>query len=92
VPVVADVGDLADFVENGTTGFLLAPDDIAGYARGCVQALSSEQAWTGLSRQATSASLARSGLNAIARRWSVHLRAVIAASRQDGLAKENIGA
>jgi glycosyltransferase involved in cell wall biosynthesis len=92
VPVVADVGDLADFVENGTTGFLVAPDDIAGYARGCVQALSSEQAWTGLSRQATSASLARAGINAIARRWSVHLRAVIAASRQDGLAKENLGA
>jgi len=92
VPVVADVGDLGDFVENGTTGFILAPDDIAGYARGCVQALSSEQAWTALSRQATSASLARSGIHAISRRWRLHLRAVIAGSRHDGLVKENIGA
>jgi glycosyltransferase involved in cell wall biosynthesis len=92
VPVVADVGDLADLVQNGSTGFIVAPDDIAGYARGCVQALSSEPAWSALSRQATRASLARSGINAIARGWSVHLRAVIAASRPDGLVKENIGA
>ena len=77
VPVVADVGDLSDFVENGSTGFIVPPDDIAGYARACLQALSSEQAWTALSRKATRSSLARSGIDAIARRWSRHLRAVI---------------
>lgn len=92
VPVVADVGDLADLVENGSTGFVVAPDDIAGYARGCLRALSSEAAWTALSGQAASSSLARSGIDAIARRWDLHLRAVIAGERQGGLAKENIGA
>ena len=81
VPVVADVGDLADLVENGSTGFVVAPDDIAGYARGCLRALSSEAAWTVLSRQAASSSLARSGIDAIARRWHLHLRAVIAGQR-----------
>jgi glycosyltransferase involved in cell wall biosynthesis len=92
VPVVADVGDLADLVENGSTGFVVAPHDIAGYARGCLRALSSEAAWTALSRQAASSSLARSGIDAIARRWDLHLRAVIAGGRQGGLVKENIGA
>lgn len=92
VPVVADVGDLADLVENGASGFIVAPDDIAGYARGCVRALSSEAAWTALSRQAASSSLARSGIDAIARRWDLHLRAVITGARQGALVKENIGA
>jgi len=89
---VADVGDLADLVENGSTGFVVAPDDIAGYARGCLRALSSEAAWTALSRQAASSSLARSGIDAIALRWDLHLRAVIAGERQGCLVKENIGA
>jgi glycosyltransferase involved in cell wall biosynthesis len=92
VPVVADVGDLADLVETGSTGFVVAPDDIAGYARGCVRALASEAAWTALSRRAARSSLARSGIDAIARRWNLHLRAVIAAAREGGLARENIGA
>jgi glycosyltransferase involved in cell wall biosynthesis len=82
VPVVADVGDLADLVENGSTGFIVAPDDIAGYARACVQALSSEPRWTALSGQATRSALARSGIDAIARRWGLHLRAVIVITRQ----------
>jgi glycosyltransferase involved in cell wall biosynthesis len=88
VPVVADVGDLADLVESGSTGFIVAPEDIAGYARGCVQALSSEQAWTALSRQATSASLARSGIDAISRRWSLHLRSVILSHPAHGRPQE----
>lgn len=92
VPVVADVGDLADSVENGVTGFIVAPQDIAGYARGCLEALAGEDTWTALSQRAASASLARSGIDAIARRWRRHLQAVIAGAPPERLAKENIGA
>ena len=92
VPVVARVGDLADVVDDGASGFIVAPEDIAGYARACVRLLSSEDTWSAFSNRATSASLARSGIDAVARRWSLHLRAVIAGSGQDRLVKENIGA
>jgi glycosyltransferase involved in cell wall biosynthesis len=91
VPVVADVGDLADLVQTGATGFVCAPDDIAGYARACVQPLSSEAQWTALSRQATRSSLARSGIDAIARRWSAHLRAVILSHSAHGRPQEPRG-
>jgi glycosyltransferase involved in cell wall biosynthesis len=78
VPVVANVGDLADLAQNGVSGFVVAHEDIAGYARACVRLLSREEAWTGFSKRAVSASLAASGIEAIALRWEAHLRAVIA--------------
>jgi glycosyltransferase involved in cell wall biosynthesis len=78
VPVVADVGDLADLVQNGDSGFVVAQDDISGYARACVRLLSSEEAWRAFSKRAMRSSLARSGIEAIVRRWELHLRAVIA--------------
>jgi glycosyltransferase involved in cell wall biosynthesis len=81
VPIVANVGDLADLVDNGETGFVVAQDDIAGYARACVRLLSDDRIWTDLSKQAMNASLASSGINAIARRWDGHLRAVLASPR-----------
>ena len=78
VPVVADVGDLADLVADGVNGFVVPPDDIAGYARACVRLLSNEADWRGFSRQALDGALAYSGIDAIARRWALHLATVIA--------------
>jgi glycosyltransferase involved in cell wall biosynthesis len=78
VPIVADVGDLADLAGDGRSGFVVAPDDIAGYAQPCVQLLCDPDAWRAYSRQAVSSALAASGIDAIARRWAVHLHAVIA--------------
>jgi glycosyltransferase involved in cell wall biosynthesis len=78
VPVVANVGDLADLVKNGDSGFVVAQDDISGYARACVRLLSSEEAWTAFSKRAMRSSLARSGIEAIVGRWELHLRPVIA--------------
>jgi glycosyltransferase involved in cell wall biosynthesis len=77
-PVVANVGDLADLVQNGESGFVVAPDDLPAYARACVHLLSDAQAWTAVSKRAMSASLAASGIDAIARRWEAHLRSVMA--------------
>jgi len=84
VPVVADVGDLGDFIENGVNGYLVAQDDIAGYARAALALLSSEALWRRFSRQALASSAEATGVDAIARRWNQHLRAVMAKPRGSG--------
>jgi len=78
VPVVAKVGDLADFVRNGLTGFIVAQDDLAAYARAASRLLQSEALWRGCSQRARSAALAASGTQAVAARWRQHLSAVMA--------------
>lgn len=84
VPVVANVGDLADLVQNDVTGFIVAQDDIAGYSRQAVRLLCGEDFWRRCSRRAVESALANSGIDAIAGRWERHLRGVIAKSREAG--------
>lgn len=78
VPIVANVGDLADLAKNGESGYVVPPDDIEAYARACVRLLSDAAAWRAFSRQAAASALARSGIDAISRRWEAHLRSVLA--------------
>jgi glycosyltransferase involved in cell wall biosynthesis len=78
VPVVANVGDLADLVEHEVNGFIVAQDDIAGYSAAALRLLSSQDQWRGCSRRAFGSALATSGVDAIARRWHSHLCTVMA--------------
>jgi glycosyltransferase involved in cell wall biosynthesis len=80
VPVVADVGDLADFVQDDVTGFIVAQDDIAAYSRAALWLLSSEDLWCRCSTRSRTSAVAKSGIDAIARRWSRHLQAVMVSS------------
>jgi len=78
VPVVANVGDLADFVQDDVTGFIVAQDDIAGYSRAALRLLSSEDLWRRCSKRSRACAVANSGIHAVASRWKRHLGAVIA--------------
>lgn len=78
VPVVANVGDLRDRLESGRTGYLVAPDDIAGYARAAASLLADVGAWGDCSRHATRLAVETSGTDAIAARWRTHLASVLA--------------
>jgi glycosyltransferase involved in cell wall biosynthesis len=92
VPVVANVGDLVDFVQNDVTGFIVAQDDIAGYTQAALRLLSSEDLWRRCSTRSRTSAVARSGIDAIARRWNRHLRAVMAKRRASaGVAYANQG-
>lgn len=82
VPVVANVGDLADLVQNDVNGFIVAQDDIAGYSREAARLLSSEDLWRRCSRRAVESALENSGIDAVANRWDRHLRGVIAKPRE----------
>lgn len=84
VPVVADVGDLADFVRDGLNGYLVSQGDIEGYARAALALLSSGSLWRRLSASARSSATDVTATEAVARRWEQHLRAVLAKRRAGG--------
>jgi glycosyltransferase involved in cell wall biosynthesis len=77
VPVVADVGDLRDAIRQGASGFLVDQDDIAGYATAAIRLLRDEREWCACSRHATQSALMKSGTDAIAQQWQVHLRGLL---------------
>jgi glycosyltransferase involved in cell wall biosynthesis len=92
VPVVANVGDLADFVQSDVTGFIVAQDDIAGYTQAALRLLSSEDLWRRCSTRSRASAVARSGIDAIEKRWNHHLKAVMAKRRASaGVAYANQG-
>jgi glycosyltransferase involved in cell wall biosynthesis len=84
VPVVSDVGDLADIVEHGCNGYLVAQDDIAGYSHAALGLLTDAALWRRLSSEARACSLETAGVEAIAARWRQHLQSVLAAPRGNG--------
>jgi glycosyltransferase involved in cell wall biosynthesis len=84
VPVVADVGDLGDFVRSGLNGYLVAQDDIGAYSRAALGALSSESLWRRLSMSAHARATDVAATEAVAKRWGQHLRAVLAKRRASG--------
>jgi glycosyltransferase involved in cell wall biosynthesis len=84
VPVVANVGDLSDFIQNDVNGFIVAQQDIAAYSREAIRLLSSEGLWRSCSKRSLASALASSGSDAIARRWERHLRLVISKGRGTG--------
>jgi glycosyltransferase involved in cell wall biosynthesis len=73
VPVVSHVGDLGDLVKDGVTGYLVAPDDRAGFVRRITGLLAEPERWARLSVAASEAARAHSGLDHVAGLWSRHL-------------------
>jgi glycosyltransferase involved in cell wall biosynthesis len=84
VPVVANVGDLSDFIQDGVNGFIVAQEDVAAYSREAIRLLSSDALWRRYSKCALSSALASSGTDAIAGRWRRHLQLVMSNARGTG--------
>ncbi len=74
VPVVSDVGDLADFVTNNETGFILPQDDIDGFADALVTLLSEMDTRQRIAQAARERVLNTADRETVARRWSVLLK------------------
>lgn len=73
VPVVSDVGDLRDLVRDGVTGYLVAPDDRAGFVDRITHLLSEPERWARLSAAAAAAARAHAGLDHVSGLWARHL-------------------
>ncbi len=77
VPVVADVGDLAELVEDGVTGWRVPPTDFAAYARRVDALLADPQRWRQLSDAGRRRATENNALPAIAAKWEQCLEDVI---------------
>ncbi|MEM9173094.1 MAG: glycosyltransferase [Pseudomonadota bacterium] len=69
VPVVSNVGDMADFVINDETGYLVEQDDIDDYARRLLAILADDALWNTLSANARAISTRRVGVNEVVEMW-----------------------
>jgi glycosyltransferase involved in cell wall biosynthesis len=69
VPVVADVGDLKDFVKSGENGYVISQDDISGYVSSVESLLASPRLWNQMSMKARETAAGRSSRESIASRW-----------------------
>ncbi len=77
VPVVSDVGDLRDLVQDGITGFVMDEGDIEGFRDRIVQILSDEAAWRKCSLAAMKVATEYSGVEAVSNKWRHCLRKII---------------
>lgn len=79
VPVTADVGDLADLVQHGVSGYLVRATDRNGFIH-CVETLLHDpELWRRLSRTAIQLARSHNALDRVAAQWSTHLRQTLAA-------------
>jgi glycosyltransferase involved in cell wall biosynthesis len=69
VPVVYDVGDLAELVKNGETGWLIPPGDFDAHAQKVIELLEDPVLWEKFSRNACALATANNGLPEVAARW-----------------------
>lgn len=69
VPVVADVGDLAELVQNDVTGWRVRPGDFDTYARRIHELLSDDRRWRRLSDAARLRASQNNSLACIVEKW-----------------------
>ena len=75
VPVVADVGELAQLVHDGENGYLIGPNNISAFAERIESLLSDEHEWQQHSQAAIAAAQTCS-LPAVAKKWAACLRSL----------------
>jgi L-malate glycosyltransferase len=69
VPVVADVGDLKDLVQDGINGYVVDGDDIATFTSRILKLLNEPDLWEHFSLQAIQTAKTYSSVYAISKKW-----------------------
>jgi glycosyltransferase involved in cell wall biosynthesis len=80
VPVVADIGELGDVVENGVSGYLVTPNCIAEYVERTLSLLQDQGRWQTFSERAHESALAQCRIEVISGRWQEHLQKAVNAA------------
>ena len=78
VPVVANVGELGDLVQNGVNGYLVEPNKIDEYVQRAAFLLQDEAVWARCSREAVEAARTCCSLDAVTEKWRRCIRDVVA--------------
>lgn len=69
VPVVSNVGDMADVVQNAENGFIFEEDDLDAYADAIIRLLQDGEHWKKLSAKARESGTAKAGRDQVAAKW-----------------------
>ncbi len=69
VPVVSDVGDLADFAQNDVTGWVFGEDDQSGFATAIIRLLTDEDLRLRMGKAARQLVVANCDAEVLAKRW-----------------------
>ncbi len=77
VPIVANVGELGDLVQNGVNGYLVEPTDHEGFASRIRALLQDEESWGRLSQAAVQSGLAYNGLEQVSALWAMSFRRML---------------
>ena len=77
VPVVANVGELADLVHDGINGYLIEPNDIHEYVRNILSLLQDQKQWSQLSFNAIEASRSYCHVDVISEKWRQSIQNVV---------------
>jgi len=80
VPVVADVGDLGDLVNNGENGYLIEPNNIGEYATKATSLLQDDEMWMQYSCKAIEAARGLCDIEVVSGRWKEALQKTISQS------------
>ena len=77
VPVVSNVGDLAELVQDGVTGYLVTPGQITDFAKRIEQLLKSSELWGTLSNNARSIAIRNNSSESVTRKWNSYFSDLI---------------
>lgn len=77
VPVVADVGELSDLVEDGINGFLVEPNNLEQHAERIIALLSDPGLWQRYSAAARESAARTCSINVVSEQWRHHLEEVV---------------
>jgi glycosyltransferase involved in cell wall biosynthesis len=77
VPVVADVGELRDLVQDGINGYLVEPNNVNEYARKALFLLRDHELWTQYSLKAIEAAQRYCDIKVVSQKWGQYLQDVI---------------
>jgi spore coat protein SA len=80
VPIVANVGDLGDLVEDGVTGFLVTPDNVPEFVRRATLLLQDSELWARQSEAARKAASRHTSVDVVKAKWAQSLTKLLAAS------------
>ncbi len=77
VPVVPDVGELGDLVQNNVNGFLVGPNNVCEHTRRVLGLLKDEEQWSAFSEEAKKAARHLCSIGAVTERWKWCLQGTI---------------
>ncbi|HXY39385.1 MAG TPA: glycosyltransferase family 4 protein [Vicinamibacteria bacterium] len=77
VPVVGNVGDLGDLVQDGKNGYLVEPNDLATYVERILSILVEPGLWSSLSEAAVASARGQVSLDLVTALWSEQIAAVL---------------